>query len=101
MMWNEKRHYSPPLPVESASDHVTCERMLGVLSGRWWNPPSPKYCCCCCCFRFEIRETMAQALKRGWRSRRRLSLAPNVGRERSLSPSGDSAVMGGVSGRRG
>ena len=72
MMWNEeKRHYSPPLPVESASDHVTCERMLGVLSWRWWNPPSPKYCCCCCCFSFEIRETMMQALKRGWRSRRR------------------------------
>ena len=55
MMWNEKRHYSPPLPVESASDHVTCDRMLGVLSEQWWNPPSPKYCCCCCCFSFEIR----------------------------------------------
>ena len=42
MMWNEKRHYSPPLPVESACDHVTCNRMLGVLYGRWWKmiPPN-------------------------------------------------------------
>ena len=42
MMWNEKRHYSPPLPVKSASDHVTCDQMLGVLSGRWWKmiPPN-------------------------------------------------------------
>ena len=53
-MWNEKRHYSPTLPIESARDHVTCDWMLGVLSGRWWNPPSPQYCCCCC-FSFEIR----------------------------------------------
>ena len=39
MMWNEKRHYSPPLPVESASDHVTCERMLGVLSAETLGDP--------------------------------------------------------------
>ena len=63
-------HYSPPpLPIESASDHVTCDPILGGPVVAMVEDDSPKYCCCC--FSFEIRETMMQALKRGWRSRRR------------------------------
>ena len=50
---------------------------------------------------FRNSETMMQALKRGGGRGAGLPLAPNVGRERSLSPADDSAVMGGVSGRQG
>ncbi len=49
---------------------------------------------------FQKSETMMQALKRGGGRGAGLPLAPNVGRERSLSLADDSAVMGGVSGQQ-
>ena len=61
MMWNEKgitHLLCPPnplvitLPVESASDHVTCDRMLGVLSGRWLKTIPPNIVAACFSFEF-------------------------------------------------